>query len=203
MGKCNHNHNHQNNIMFLLPLIIIISLFFSPSDSISSTAGKKLNKLVDSICNQTPNHKFCVDAIYTDPRASEADIILLAYISFGLAYTNATNILSFITDHHLLVDNQKNGSHGSPALAEGLKQCSLDYKKAVTALEVALNDLDSDTYDLEESAGVLAQSAVHCEHSLKPTMTISSSLHSQLTRRNRDLKLLGGICSVISSRLFN
>ncbi|XP_026432406.1 cell wall / vacuolar inhibitor of fructosidase 2-like [Papaver somniferum] len=183
MGNCNHN------FVFVLPLIIIISLF-------NSTAGEQSNKQVDSVCNQTPNPKFCVDAIYTDPSASDANIVALAYISFRLASTNATNTLSFITDHH----NPNNGSHGVTQ-EEGLKQCSLDYQKAENALEAALADLDSDTYELGQYAAVAAQSAVHCEHSLNATKMISSSLHSELTRRNTDLKLLAGICSVISSML--
>ncbi|XP_026432421.1 cell wall / vacuolar inhibitor of fructosidase 2-like [Papaver somniferum] len=157
----------------------MISLF-------NRTAGEESNERVDSICNQTPNPKFCKDAIYTDPQASDANTVGLAYISFRLASTNATNTLKFITDHGVTQE-------------EGLKQCSLDYQKAENALDAALADLDSDTYELEQYADIAAQSAVHCQHSLNATKMISSSLHSQMTKRNTDLKLLAGICSVISS----
>ncbi|XP_026432412.1 uncharacterized protein LOC113329800 [Papaver somniferum] len=183
MGFRNHN------FVFVLSLIIIISLF-------NSTAGEQSNDRVDSVCNQTPNPKFCFDAIYADPDASDANIVAFAYISFHLASSNAINTPSFITDHH----NKTNGSHGVTQ-EDGLKQCSLDYGKAENALDVALAYLDSDTFELGKYAAIAAQSAVHCEHRLNETKMISSSLHSQMTRRNTNLKLLAGICSVISSML--
>ncbi|XP_026377932.1 cell wall / vacuolar inhibitor of fructosidase 2-like [Papaver somniferum] len=182
MGNCNHS------FVFVLPLIIIISLF-------NSTAGEQSNERVDSICNQTSNPKFCVDAIYTDPRAPDANMVALAYISFGLAFTNATNTLSFIKE---LQYQRFNGPQG----IFGLKQCGLAYRKAKNALDTALIDLESDTYELEQYAAVAAQSADRCEHSLNSTRMMKQiSVRSRLIRRNTDLKLLAGICSVISSKL--
>ncbi|XP_026432409.1 cell wall / vacuolar inhibitor of fructosidase 2-like [Papaver somniferum] len=157
--------------------------------------GEQSNERVDSICNQTPNPKFCIDAIYTDPQASDANTVGLAYIDFRLAITNATNTLSFITNLQYRYNAPPNG-------VTGLTPCSVGYKKAKNALEAALADLDSDTYELEQFAAVSAQSADRCQHSLNSTRMMKQiSVRSRLIRRNTDLKLLTGICSVISSML--
>ncbi|OVA19705.1 Pectinesterase inhibitor domain [Macleaya cordata] len=134
----------------LFTFFLTTSLFFSPSSSFSSSSSAaaaapntaivgRPTKLVNSICNQTTNYKFCVDALYTDPRAPNADQIVLAYISFGLAYTNATNTQAYIKD------------------------------LVVSALEEAYNNLNSETYfDLGKLAGDAAHAAVDCQHTFKP-----------------------------------
>ncbi|KAF9619863.1 hypothetical protein IFM89_009645 [Coptis chinensis] len=120
----------------------------------------------------------------------DVDNYLLAYISFGLAYINATDTSSQIT---LLLKNAT--TVRDEYLIAGLTKCGRSYKMAISATEEAYNDLNSETYsNLRDLASVAAQSAANCEGALNGT-----ARPSLLTRRNKGLRGLCEICVVISN----
>ncbi|THG08654.1 hypothetical protein TEA_015524 [Camellia sinensis var. sinensis] len=54
------------------------------------------SELVSSICKNTTNYRFCVESLYSDPRTPTADSYVLAYVSFDLAYLNASHTEDYI-----------------------------------------------------------------------------------------------------------
>lgn len=177
---------------FLSLLSSVIPVFLSILVSSSSSHVTKPTQLVDNVCKQISNYTFCVDTLYTDPRVQspDADSYLLAYISFGLAYLNATDTLSQIGS--LLKTAARKHKVDS---IEGLRRCESGYRKAVSALEEAYNDLNSETFsNLKDLVGVASNAADDCEGAFKKT-----GRTSPLTKRNEDLKGLCEICVVVSN----
>ncbi|KAF5194171.1 Cell wall / vacuolar inhibitor of fructosidase [Thalictrum thalictroides] len=173
----------------LLSPILVLLLFFLFFTSSSEVT--KPTKLVDSICKKTWNYTFCVNTLYSDARVGnpDADSYLLAYVSFGLAYTNATTTSSQIP---VLLKNANTKKDVS--LQHALRQCKLYYKKAVSAIEEAYNDLNSETYSyLISLTKVASDSASNCESSFNGTVK-----PYPLTERNNGLKGLCEICVVVS-----
>ncbi|XP_021902146.1 pectinesterase inhibitor 5-like [Carica papaya] len=147
-------------------------------------SSAKPTELVDKVCNRTSDYAFCVNSLYSDPRTSNADSYTLAYISFGLAYLNATashdNILN-------LLNKPSGASH------ERLKICEQDYGKATLALEQSFNDLNSETFfTLPELANHGARAASDCQ------AAFAGSSCNPLSEMNMNLKGLCGICVVVS-----
>ncbi|KAJ6986422.1 cell wall / vacuolar inhibitor of fructosidase 2-like [Populus alba x Populus x berolinensis] len=105
----------------------------------SPVAADKPTELVDKVCNQTSNYTFCVEALYSDSRAPDADSYTLAFISFGLAYSNANN-----TRDYYIAELLKNTSGQDYHFR--LETCSHDYLRAVSKLGEAYNDLNSETF---------------------------------------------------------
>ncbi|KAE9599143.1 hypothetical protein Lal_00044087 [Lupinus albus] len=74
-----------------------------------------------------------------------------------------------------------------------LQKCVSDYKKAVSAIEMAYNDLNSETFfELADLAGDACHAAEDCQANMKGTH------HSLLHFMNDALKVLCEICLVIS-----
>ncbi|KAJ7967881.1 Pectinesterase inhibitor [Quillaja saponaria] len=166
-----------------LPLYLLVFFILVRSYSASNT---NITQLVDEVCKKTSNYSFCVESLYSDPHTPDADRYSLAYVSFCLAYLNATNTRDYITK--LL--KHANSSHHH--YQQDLQRCAGDYKKAVSAIEMAYNDLNSETFfELADLAGVAAHSAENCQANFKGT-------HSSLTSRNKALKGLCEICVVVS-----
>ncbi|PIA58006.1 hypothetical protein AQUCO_00500144v1 [Aquilegia coerulea] len=172
----------------LSPSILVLFFIFLTS---SSSEVTKPIKLVDNICKKTSNYTFCVDTLYSDSRVGspDTDSYLLGYVSFGLAYINATTTSSQIPVLLKNANTQKNAS-----LQHALQQCHRYYKKAVSAIEEAYNDLNSDTYsNLISLAKVASDSASDCEGSFNGTVK-----PYPLTERNNGLRRLCEICVVVS-----
>lgn len=84
-------------------------LFVAIPSPCAATKPLKPTKLVDAVCRKTnSSYSFCVESLYSDPRTPTADSYVLAYISFGLAYLNAS-----ATQHHVarLLNNKTQGGH--------------------------------------------------------------------------------------------
>ncbi|KAL5579700.1 hypothetical protein UlMin_012142 [Ulmus minor] len=168
-----------------LSLFLIILFIVTVNPSISTTTPP--SELVNNVCKKTSNYSFCVLSLSADPRTPSADSYGLSFISFGMAYLNASNTQDFIGE---LMKNAKRDE------LVRLRRCHGDYEKGVSALEVAYNDLNSESfYELANLAGVAAHSAKDCQSAF---MKIPSPLIS----RNRDLKALCEICVAVS-KLFN
>lgn len=169
---------------------LFISSMTHPSFASTTTIDKsKSSGLANEICKKTSNYAFCVNSLSADPRTPRADPLTLAYITFGLAYDNASSTNDYIA--HLL--KKEEAVHGHK---QRLWRCKLDYNKAISSLATAWNDLNWDSYP--ELAG-LARDAAHfaedCQAALKGT-------HSRpLKTRNKDLNGLCEICVVVS-RMF-
>lgn len=165
----------------LLLLLLLFCSYFSSSHS------KNPTELVKKICKNTTTYGFCVNSLYSDPRTPTADAYVLAFISFDLAYANATR-----TNAHVqaLLSREKN-----PDFRRLLKSCEKLYGEAVSALALALNDLDSETYsELASYAGDSAREAGECQKGFRGTR-----FRSPFTQMNRDLRGLAGICIVVSN----
>ncbi|XVE74607.1 hypothetical protein DITRI_Ditri12bG0031000 [Diplodiscus trichospermus] len=169
--------------LLLVLIVFFLSHILSPS---SAAISNPSNKLVDKVCNQTSNNTFCVVALYSDPRTPTADAYGLAYVSFGMAYLNATS-----TQHHIVELLKTNSS--SSSTHKRLKICQHDYRKAVSALEEAYNDLNSETFfELAELAGHAASATDDCEAAFRRTHFLP------LATMNAYLKALSDICVVVS-----
>ncbi|OMO72639.1 Pectinesterase inhibitor [Corchorus olitorius] len=171
---------------FHFVLIFFLCYYCLPFQS-SAAISNVPTKLVNEICNQTSNYSFCVESLYSDPRTPDADAYELAYVSFGLAYLNATATQDSIAK---LLKN----TTASAASLKRLKICKRDYHKAVSALEQAFNDLNSETYfQLAKLAGRAAAAADNCQSAFEGTHN-----YSPLATMNACLKALSGICIVVS-----
>lgn len=171
---------------FFLFFLFFFCCFFTLLNPTSSHA-KKPTELVKSICKNTTIYTFCVDALYSDPRTPTADAYVLSFISFDLAYLNATSTRAYI---------QTLLSRGSRRDSKLLKRCDRFYGEAVQALALALNDLDSESYsELASYAADSARKARDCQAGFRGRDTD----HSPLTRMNRNLRGLAKICIVISN----
>ncbi|KAJ8769887.1 hypothetical protein K2173_008969 [Erythroxylum novogranatense] len=160
---------------FLLLLLIVVP--------VSATATiTPHNKLVSKVCHQTSDYSFCINSLFSDHRTPEADEYTLAYISVGLAYLNATATRGYV--NKLL---RRTSSY------RRLMKCSRDYVKAVSALETAYNDLNSETFfELADLANDAAHAADNCE------VSVQGIRPPPLGKRNRDLKGLCQICAVVA-----
>ncbi|KAI4345770.1 hypothetical protein L6164_012866 [Bauhinia variegata] len=169
--------------MFFCFIVVFIFL----TDPCASAKTRKVTKLVHKVCAKTSDYTFCVESLYADPHTAEADEYFLANIAFRLAYVNATS-----TQHHIDKLLKKLGTSRPSHYQRRLQRCRSDYKKGVSAIEMGLNDLNSESFDLLAGyAGVAAHAAGDCQSSFKGT-------HSPLTSMNNDLKGLCEICVVIS-----
>ncbi|KAH7546964.1 hypothetical protein FEM48_Zijuj01G0256900 [Ziziphus jujuba var. spinosa] len=143
-------------------------------------SAAKQTVLAKEVCKKTSNYTFCVESLYADPRTPKANRQTLAYITFGLAYLNASKTQKLIAE---LLESQ---------LLQFLKRCKNDYDKAVSKLEGAYNDLNSETYfELANDANEASGYAKDCEAAI-------NGRRSSLTPRNRHLKGLCEICVVVA-----
>ncbi|XP_050370765.1 cell wall / vacuolar inhibitor of fructosidase 2-like [Argentina anserina] len=177
-----------HHILCLSTLSLFQCCLFIPCPCAATTSTRPLrptSKLVDAVCRKTySSYSFCVESLYSDPRTPTADRYVLAYISFGLAYFNAST-----TQHH--VAHLLNKTVGAQQLQ--LRQCYHDYNGAVSALQLAYDDLNSETFlELANLAGVASLAADDCQAAFNTTS-------SPLTKMNRDLKGLCKICVVVSN----
>ncbi|KAG5561017.1 hypothetical protein RHGRI_004142 [Rhododendron griersonianum] len=170
---------------------LLLLLFCSCSSTLlnpTSSYAKNPTELVESICKNTTTYAFCVDSLYSDPRTPTADAYVLAFVSFDLAYANATR-----TEAYVRALLGRGGSRGE--YSRLLERCDRLYGEAVSALALALNDLDSETYsELASYAADSAREAGDCQAAFRGT-----AFRSPLTRMNRDLRGLAGICIVVSN----
>ncbi|KAI3440254.1 PMEI domain-containing protein [Psidium guajava] len=147
-------------------------------------------EIVKRVCEKTSDYRYCVAALYSDPRTPNADPYFLAYISFGLAYLNATHT----RDHISRLLRSPGLAHRSPALTSSLQSCRRDYAAAVAKFESAYNDLNSETFSaLAGYAGGGARAAGDCDRAFG-----RSAYAPLMAARNRDLKRLCEICTVVS-----
>ncbi|KAF3451921.1 hypothetical protein FNV43_RR08017 [Rhamnella rubrinervis] len=163
---------------FIIPIV---------QPSLASTIHEPRTVLAIEICKKTSNYTFCVESLYADPRTPNADRYTLAYITFGLAYVNATATQDYIAQ---LLKKKAGHEHDRK---QRLRRCQRDYNKAVSSLEAAYNDLNSETFfELADLAGDAARSSKDCQAAFNGTH------YHPLGSRNRDLKGLCEICVVVS-----
>lgn len=175
-------------LLGLSTTLFIISMAHpsSASPTTTTTDDKPKTGLATEVCKKTSNYTFCMESLSADPRTPSADRYTLAYITFGLAYVNASSTHDYIAE--LL--KKEEAEHGHK---HRLRRCQRDYDKAVSALATAYNDLNSESFaELADLAGDAARSAKDCHAAFNGT-------HSHpLKTRNKDLKGLCEICVVVS-----
>ncbi|XP_027338242.1 cell wall / vacuolar inhibitor of fructosidase 2-like [Abrus precatorius] len=172
------------NIIKYHPLccfVLLVILFIHPSYA----SNNNVTKLVDEVCGKTSNYTFCIESLYSDPNASESDSYGLAYVAFRLAYLNATNTRDYIRKLLNKATSSQYRMH--------LQRCAFDYEKAISAIETAYNDLNSETFfELADLAGVASHGAEDCQATFRGTH------HCPLCFMNNALEGLCQICVVIS-----
>ncbi|OAY42778.1 pectinesterase inhibitor 8 [Manihot esculenta] len=163
---------------FLLSILLLLfSILHTPSEASSSPT-----ELVVKICKRTSNYSFCVESLYSDSHTSNADQYTLAFTAVRLAYVFANSTRAHISQ---LLKNDS--QHRKP-----LQRCILGYDQAVSALEKAYNDLNSETFfELADFADQAAASANDCEAAFQGNPS------PPLGNRNKDLKGLCEICGII------
>ncbi|XP_030476867.1 cell wall / vacuolar inhibitor of fructosidase 2-like [Syzygium oleosum] len=163
--------------------VAVIALSVGPSSAAAT-------EIVKRVCEKTSDYRYCVAALYSDPRTPNADAYFLAYISFGLAYLNATHT----RDHISRLLRSPDLAPRSPRLTTSLQSCRRGYAAAVTELASAYNDLNSETFaGLAGYAGGGARAAGDCDRAFA-----GSAYAPLVAGRNRDLKRLCEICTVVS-----
>ncbi|CAK7323384.1 unnamed protein product [Dovyalis caffra] len=165
----------RHHFLFSLLILLLFSIFH---------ASDAATKLVDKVCKQTSSYSFCVQSLYTDSRTPEAYEYTLAYIAVRLASINATSTQHYISDQLKLTSINGSGRHEQQQQQqERLQICSRGYRRAVSAMEMAYNDLDSETYfELARLAGKASSGASDCQAAFK-------RIHSPtvLAKGNQDL----------------
>ncbi|KAM7528213.1 hypothetical protein LguiB_031623 [Lonicera macranthoides] len=171
-------------------LMLLVCCFQFPCiSSSSSAANSNSTELAYNVCKNTTDYNFCMGALYSDPRTATADRYVLAYISFDLAYLNATNTRAYIDKAFL--DNINS------TIKSGLKRCQGYYGKGVRVLAEAINDLDSETFfELSRLAIASDRAARDCQS------TFHGHPPLDLSPMNHNLRILSNICYVVS-KLFN
>ncbi|KAK7246050.1 hypothetical protein RIF29_40908 [Crotalaria pallida] len=170
----------HHSFCFFLYLMLFIFILIHPS----CASTKNVTKLVDEVCAKASNYSFCIESLYSDPQTPKSDTYGLAYVAFRLAYLNATSTRDYI-EKLLKKANSSNRMH--------LQKCDSDYKKAVSAIETAYNDLNSETFfELADLAGDASHAAEDCQATIKGTH------HSMIHFLSDSLKGLCEICVVIS-----
>ncbi|XP_061344312.1 cell wall / vacuolar inhibitor of fructosidase 2-like [Gastrolobium bilobum] len=170
-----------HSLSFLCCSVLFIFVLAHPSFA----SKNNVTKLVHEVCSKTSNYSFCIESLYSDPHTPESDQYGLAYVAFRLAYLNATGTSDYIKKLLKKANSSSYRMH--------LQRCDRDYKKAVSAIETAYNDLNSETFfELADLAGVASHGAEDCQ------ATFLGSLHSPLDFMNNALKGLCEICVVIS-----
>lgn len=155
------------------------------ADATTTTTTTKPTELVNDVCNRTSNYTFCVSTLYMDPRTPTTDDYGLAFITFGMTYLNATGTQDIIAK---FLKTTKESQQ-----LQRLETCRRDYDKAVSALEMAYGDLNSETFfELADLAGNASAAAKDCQNAFK------DARDRPLTARNRGLKDLCEICVVVS-----
>ena len=153
---------------------------------LSCASKNNVTQLVDEVCAKTSNYSFCVESLYSDPHTPQSDQYGLAYVAFRLAYLNATGTSDYIAK----LVKKATSSHYHMLL----QRCAHDYKEAVSAIETAYNDLNSETFfELADLAAVASDGAEDCQATFKGT-----THYSMLDFMNNALKGLCEICVVIS-----
>lgn len=165
-----------------LLLLLLLSIFHA---SDAATA------LVDKVCKQTSSYPFCVRSLYSDSRTPEADEYTLAYISVGVAYNNATSTQHYISDQLRSIEVNGSSHHDQQ---QRLQMCSRGYQRAVSALTMAHNDLDSETFfELARLAAKASSGANDCKAAFKGLPSPTT-----LAKGNQDLVHLCEICGVVA-----
>ncbi|KAJ8747327.1 hypothetical protein K2173_013131 [Erythroxylum novogranatense] len=163
------------------PLLILFPLF-----TILYASDVASNKLVKKVCDQTSDHSFCINSLYSDSRTPGADDYTLAFVSVGLAYANATATRDYLNS----LPSKPSSSYGGDDGHQGLIRCSRDYSKAVSALLTAYNDLNSESFfELANLAGDCVNAVNDCE------AAVQGITPSPMGKRNGDLK---GLCDVFA-----
>ncbi|XP_059634623.1 putative invertase inhibitor [Cornus florida] len=175
----------------LISLFLFFSLFVLLHLHPSSAATPPPSQLVDSVCKKTTNYTFCIQSLYSDSRTRTADRFVLAYVSFDLAYLNATHTKDYITN---LLKNDTKRHASDKNMFESLRRCQGYYGKAVKGLAEAINDLDSETFsELGSLAKVADRASQDCEVAFK-----AKHYPRFLSGMNGDLSRLCKICIVVS-----
>ncbi|KAF8031664.1 hypothetical protein BT93_D0775 [Corymbia citriodora subsp. variegata] len=173
-----------------LPLLLLFSAVLTAVLSVGPSSAAAATELVRQVCDKTGDSRYCFAALYSDPRTPNADAYSLAYISFGLAYLNATHT----RDHISRLLSSPALADRSPTLTSSLQSCRRGYAAAVAKLAAAYNDLNAETFaGLAEYSGGGARAAGDCDR------TFGSSPYAPLMAgRNRDLTRLCEICTAVS-----
>lgn len=171
---------HHSLHCFVLLIVVFVHA--------SCASKNNVTKLVDEVCAKTSNYSFCIESLYSGPHTPESDRYGLVFVAFRLAYLNATGTRDYITK--LLNKVTSTQYHMQ------LEKCGSDYEKAISAIETAYNDLNSETFfELADLASVASHGAQDCQDTFK------GCHHSPLDFMNNALK---GICEtcVVISKLF-
>ncbi|CAN0903377.1 Cell wall / vacuolar inhibitor of fructosidase 2 [Linum grandiflorum] len=140
----------DSHTSLLLPLLLLLL------SAAAASAAVIRPEFAKEVCNQTSDYKLCLDVLYTDPRTPGADRPSIADIVARLAFQNATGMRQYLTSIK--------GTGGGLVGLSRVKICRSDYEIAVKKMEMALNDLNSESYySLVHYARVSAGAARHCQ----------------------------------------
>ncbi|GER33836.1 plant invertase/pectin methylesterase inhibitor, partial [Striga asiatica] len=154
---------------------MFIACLFSYSEAGRPILSESSTSLVVQVCSNTTDPKYCKHALFSDPRASSADSVVLAYIANGLAYAKAQNISD------LIQTRLNSGGNEKPYILAGFKACQESYTKAGRAMMEVLGNLDSETYCGFDTLAATAENEINaCENGFGQSP-------SPMAKENRDM----------------
>ncbi|GLT79500.1 hypothetical protein SLA2020_509860 [Shorea laevis] len=147
---------------FVLPSFSLVIFFI-----ISSCCAGPLNgtELVKQVCTHTSDYNFCVQTLSSDANAGASEALAkeLVNAALRLAQTKSSSSQDLIT-HHL------NNASTSAAEKQLLQRCLVHNGKAISALSLANNDLNSDSFlDMVEEMQGAAAATENCQYIIKGT----------------------------------
>ncbi|XP_075478693.1 uncharacterized protein LOC142519535 [Primulina tabacum] len=165
-----------------LPLIFTFLVVCFSTNSIPVLSAT--TELATKVCKSTTIFDFCRAVIYSDPRASTADRVALAYIAFGQAYTNTTKAADQIASWIKPGDKDET--------QVGMKKCQRFYGWAAQSFREATGNMDSQVYGGLDRLAVMGEGyARDCEASF-------SGQPSPLAEMNQNLIKFSNICDAVS-----
>ncbi|KAA3476183.1 cell wall/vacuolar inhibitor of fructosidase 2 [Gossypium australe] len=124
--------------------------------------------LIEGICKQSQDYKYCMSVVGNDPRAASADLHRLALLSIQVMAIQIQDTLDQISRIH---PNLKD-----PLSQRRLRQCKSDYDEAYTNLESSFSSTSKTAYmDAINFMGIATNKVIDCHNGFRRNGPIATS----------------------------
>lgn len=155
--------------ILLLPLILL-SLFISTTMSIKDS-------VLSSVCSNTVNPAFCMEAFKADPRTARSDLHGLGHISVDLARSKAVATLRLV--------QALNRRPATTDMKQKLASCTRKYGVAIGQLDGAKRHLGKGNYG---GVAIAASTAMEKAEDCQDEFEVPPRAPPALDRNNREME---------------
>lgn len=167
----------------MLFYILLLWVFFFSSEFVYKSSAT----LINDVCVETEDPKFCIRVLESDPRTKSADLYILGEVTIDLATYHATRTKVKIHDLFLRSKSQERWR---------FDMCGHYYEDALDALRYAPENLKRANYaSLKEDGRRCYDDGIDCENTFKEP----SPIVSPLTDDNKNMENFGEMIAVISN----